>query len=1301
MNNKTQTFREKGRAVFLAAIMVLSVVAMTASFGAAPVAAQNGNISVAGNVDVDPADEHVGATYTTTFDVNTESRDNIDFVSVNLSDAEDEGVDLSNVDASEVSVTDSDGSIAVAGVATADNTGDGTAELLVIELDSTTDFASGNGDVTVDGITNPDAAGSSYSLTLGLHEDSGDGTPGPAVTSDSGDFTIDEVTDNFEDDNAFIDGDIGDDRLNPIENDQNVTLKVINDDTGGIIINEVQFKNFDTLAANNPYVESAGFTSSSDKEAGQRGEYFIEFNQQETRVNYTFNASIEGFEAFDGEVEGIVGQQSDRNIRLTRIIKAGDIQPVQSSESGLADGEDTITFDVSVFDDNDGSQFSDARVDVDVDADQDNSAVGVNPVDPDQDSFYGDEGTQTVATDENGTVSLQVNSSVIQEVEFNFTAVSDNSVYQTRTKSFIISGEAELQGHAYNKATTSPVEDASVWLVSASRYETNQHELTLGISALDNATPNLNTTDSDVAGDRAVVRVIDNETKEVIENQNYDVREAGEEEEEPVFGRNDHNSENFDDVRKLEAMNTSDLRQGNGFIVIDDNEDDDLQFNLTGIEPGEYALDVSLAAGNASDQRALAGETAPENFTRITGTSSPPNKAFDDTDLVGSSSQYSDPADIQVPTDTLDVAPAVRTVSENLTLLDAIDRAEGSDSSGFPGANIVDSPGFENSYGEDTDGTTGSGAYALNRIYSQFQDGVQYVAIASKPGFDADFQDVYVTEDHKLTFEEGQNSNDFQLEPIEPQPDFVNITNWGLHPPLSQTGGEPDPSQIEEYDNKTDAFNQTVPRDGSVDVIYVETGDQSAAADLNKLNATVDLSVPDDDQSADPNEARNFTGQIVDVKGGNITSQSAGDAGQFHTGVEESFAGMTLDEGEAIVLLESDESNVNLVREDAVNDNGNQNGQFEPPTNQTGVFAELTNKPSATDFSRKDFVGVILFESGSISGDISNDDELLPNTFVWTAEFELAAQGATTAFEVTPNFTASPIDSFDDLSDDPAVANNQVSNIVFDFVVNDTSTSPETTIQEFQVTGEEMKSLDLSSRLDVVSDASVEEFNLLRSQAEHENGDYSMDRVPATDEDGVDYRRLTAVQYGSADTGNGSTAEPVRTGFTVEGNVVIVGAQPLQSSFQVSNLTPQTATVNESEEFDVSVDVENVGNLTGTQDIELEIVNDSTGTVVDSETQSVNLGAGASDTVTFEDVSVSDAGDYTHTVSSDDDSVSGSLTVEEGGDWYEPYTNDNDVATLDGALDAIDDYESGELSLDRVLTIIDSYETGTEVPQLE
>ena len=43
MNNKTPTYREKGRAVFLAAIMVLSVIAVSATAFSGAVAAQNAN----------------------------------------------------------------------------------------------------------------------------------------------------------------------------------------------------------------------------------------------------------------------------------------------------------------------------------------------------------------------------------------------------------------------------------------------------------------------------------------------------------------------------------------------------------------------------------------------------------------------------------------------------------------------------------------------------------------------------------------------------------------------------------------------------------------------------------------------------------------------------------------------------------------------------------------------------------------------------------------------------------------------------------------------------------------------------------------------------------------------------------------------------------------------------------------------------------------------------------------------------------------------------------------------------------
>ncbi|PSP47749.1 hypothetical protein BRC69_00695, partial [Halobacteriales archaeon QH_6_66_25] len=591
---------------------------------------------------------------------------------------------------------------------------------------------------------------------------------------------------------------------------------------------------------------------------------------------------------------------------------------------------------------------------------------------------------------------------------------------------------------------------------------------------------------------------------------------------------------------------------------------------------------------------------------------------------------------------------------------------------------------YEDSQAVHTDVTNEHGDFELLNLYTEVpgedersDQGRDYVVIAGNGNPELSYANARGYDNLTVYPDSQANSGDEQYEAdLSVQQREVTITADTVN---VSAGGTPDVSEIVEFDeqgqDQTDDTFQQVSRDGTVDVIRVDTNssdfDEDVASDV-----TVEL-------------ADDFDGQFLDVVlDGDLNADSSLllDNDQENTTIDIS----TDENGTAYVLLQTEDNTSTL---------------------NTQKIASIDNGALFQDEDRSNvtFSGVLTFESGSISGDISNDDELLPNTFVWTAEFELA--DGDTAFTINPNFTASPIDSFDDLSNDSAVANEQVSNLVFDFVVNDTSTTPETTVEEFQVTGEELKEFDMADNVTAVSTSSDESFNLLRSQAEHENGDYSMDRVPATDEDGVDYRRLAAVQYGSADTGNGSTAEPVRTGFTVEGNVVIVGAQPLQSDFEVSNLTPQTATVNESEEFDVSVDVENVGDLTDTQDIELEIVNDSTGTVVVSENQSVNLGSGASDTVTFENVSVSDAGDYTHTVSSDNDSVSGSLTVQESDDpWYEPYTNDNDVATLDGVLDAIDDYEDpdeeiaglpDDLSqLDAVLLLIDSYESDTSMDQL-
>jgi len=125
-------------------------------------------------------------------------------------------------------------------------------------------------------------------------------------------------------DTVYIDGEISDDKLRPIQDDGNVTINVTSTDGNypSYIVEEVKLKNLDTLAASNPYVESAGFYPSS---GSQVGEYYIELEAFSDDTEYTFEADFTGFQAFDGDVVVSPGQQGDRNIRLTRIVEADKI----------------------------------------------------------------------------------------------------------------------------------------------------------------------------------------------------------------------------------------------------------------------------------------------------------------------------------------------------------------------------------------------------------------------------------------------------------------------------------------------------------------------------------------------------------------------------------------------------------------------------------------------------------------------------------------------------------------------------------------------------------------------------------------------------------------------------------------------------------------------------------------------------------------------------------------------------------------------------------------------------------------
>jgi PKD repeat protein len=120
---------------------------------------------------------------------------------------------------------------------------------------------------------------------------------------------------------------------------------------------------------------------------------------------------------------------------------------------------------------------------------------------------------------------------------------------------------------------------------------------------------------------------------------------------------------------------------------------------------------------------------------------------------------------------------------------------------------------------------------------------------------------------------------------------------------------------------------------------------------------------------------------------------------------------------------------------------------------------------------------------------------------------------------------------------------------------------------------------------------------------------------------------------------------------------VSVGEAPTAASFQLSGLTVESP-VTQGDAASVTATVENTGDEAGTQTVGLSVDGDQT------DTESVTLAGGASQQVDFTvDTSSLDADDYDVTVSTDDDSASGTLTV----DAPEPPANEAPTAAFDAS----------------------------------
>ena len=151
----------------------------------------------------------------------------------------------------------------------------------------------------------------------------------------------------------------------------------------------------------------------------------------------------------------------------------------------------------------------------------------------------------------------------------------------------------------------------------------------------------------------------------------------------------------------------------------------------------------------------------------------------------------------------------------------------------------------------------------------------------------------------------------------------------------------------------------------------------------------------------------------------------------------------------------------------------------------------------------------------------------------------------------------------------------------------------------------------------------VDTESLTLAGGQNEDVSFTVDTSALSDLDAGDYTHAIATDDDSA-----------------EGTLTI--AQP--ATFEVSDLDPAEATVAPGDSLTVSATIENTGDLEGTQAVSFTL----DGETVTSE--DVTLGAGASDTVSFDVNAPEEAGTYTHGVASEDDEQTGTLTVEEEPD---------------------------------------------------
>ena len=572
--------------------------------------------------------------------------------------------------------------------------------------------------------------------------------------------------------------------------------------------------------------------------------------------------------------------------------------------------------------------------------------------------------------------------------------------------------------------------------------------------------------------------------------------------------------------------------------------------------------------------------------------------------------QRTDVGDTENPADgNFSDVTNVTTVNENLTAAATADRAANTDSN--PVAQ-----------------TNGNAQATLTNLFANGKVGVDYVVMAERADYSRQYQDANIT---SYDTTDSYTERTFLLEEREVTPDTVDIVQVGTHPPLSETGGAPDPSQITPFDDQSDETFQQVPRDGSIDVIVVSAGATNFQGDQTPVNTTVTVSL---------NET--FDGQFLDALGGQVVMNDQANATiTVSTGAD----------GTATVLLETEQNSSTL---------------------DVTKTATIESDTSVTDSSNTTFVGTTVVQESEVSGIVTNENNNPVPANVYIDEFDL--EGDT--------FTVEPVD----FGTGP---NGET--VLRTFEITRESTNQTATFNA-SYTGDS-GDYDFADFPGVSLASGTESLTLatLSSSGVQESSSYTLPRAPTLDQDDTDESTVVVTGASDATVQDGNLAD-LNTGTAVStltepdrtstANIEITGAAG--GPFAVDNPAVTPSNVSTGETVTVSADISNDGGVTAATSYTVTL----NGSTTTETTSTIPAGQTASVSTDI-DTSGLAPGTYDVRIDTVDDFAVVELTVESGStsvvDQFDA-NNDGEISQ-DELTDAAIAFSGGDITQDELTEV--------------